>query len=66
MSSFAFGGVIMSLLLYALGLFILYLVIQAAVRNGIDNSEVAKMMREKYGIQKNEEKFYPKDDLDKN
>ncbi|SDQ77177.1 hypothetical protein [Virgibacillus salinus] len=53
-------GIIMSIILYALTLYIAYLVITVAVRHGIDSSEVGKALKEKQ-----EEKFYPKNDLDK-
>ncbi|MFB4169451.1 hypothetical protein [Virgibacillus sp. JSM 102003] len=56
-------GIIMSIILYALTLYIAYLVITVAVRHGIDSSEVGKALKEKHGIQ--EEEFYPKNDLDK-
>ncbi|WP_308419007.1 hypothetical protein [Virgibacillus oceani] len=61
-------GFLINLVLYIIGLFILYLIIQAAVRNGIDNSEVGKIIREKYGtdsIIKNDKKSFLDDDLDK-
>ena len=39
-----------TILLWIVGLFILYVVIFAAVRDGIDKSEVGKLIRTKYGI----------------
>ncbi|WP_099157513.1 hypothetical protein [Virgibacillus ndiopensis] len=59
---------IINLVLYIVGLFILYLIIQAAVRSGIDNSEVGKIIREKYGLNiniKNDKKSFLDGDLDK-
>ncbi|WP_442785815.1 hypothetical protein [Lentibacillus sp. Marseille-P4043] len=66
---FAMGAFI-NLLLYIIGLFVLYLIIQAAVRNGIDNSKVGKIIREKYrnydGDDNNDDiKPFMGDDLDK-
>jgi hypothetical protein len=50
-----FGGVSMmqtfpffSIIFYLISLFVLYLVIQAAVRNGINSSIVGKVMRKKH------------------
>ncbi|MFD2637828.1 hypothetical protein [Piscibacillus salipiscarius] len=42
------------IILFLVSLFILYLVIQAAVRNGINNSLVGKYLREKHGIKEGE------------
>lgn len=46
---------IIPILFYLLSLFILYLVIQAAVRNGINSSIVGKWMREKYDEESHDE-----------
>ncbi|MFD1361791.1 hypothetical protein [Lentibacillus salinarum] len=56
-------GALFMILFYALALYIAYLVITVAVRHGIDNSEVGKMLKKKHDYEK--EKFHPKDDLDK-
>lgn len=56
-------GALFMILFYALALYIAYLVITVAVRHGIDNSEVGKMLKKKHGYEK--EQFQPKDDLDK-
>ena len=56
-------GLLINLVFLALSLYIAYLVITVAVKHGIDNSEVGKILKEKHGSQ--EEKFYPNDDLDK-
>ncbi|MGY0694420.1 hypothetical protein ACW2QC_16845 [Virgibacillus sp. FSP13] len=63
-------GAFINLLLYIIGLFVLYLIIQAAVRNAIDNSEVGKIIREKYrnhdgNDNNNDIKPFMGDDLDK-
>ena len=42
-----------TILLWIVGLFILYVVIFAAVRDGIDKSEVGQLIRTKYAV-KNE------------
>ncbi|SFE04254.1 hypothetical protein SAMN05216238_107173 [Lentibacillus persicus] len=56
-------GLIMNLIFFAAMLYIAYLIISVAVRHGIDNSELGKLLKQKHGHQ--EEKFQPKDDLDK-
>ncbi|MFD2761554.1 hypothetical protein [Lentibacillus juripiscarius] len=56
-------GLLINLAFFALLAYIAYLVITTAVRHGIDNSEVGKMLKQKNGYQ--EGKFYPRDDLDK-
>ncbi|TRM11686.1 hypothetical protein FH966_08315 [Lentibacillus cibarius] len=56
-------GLLINLVFLALLIYIAYLVITVAVRHGIDSSEVGKIIKQKNGYQ--EEKFYPKDDLDK-
>lgn len=56
-------GFILTIAFYIVTLYIAYLVITVAVRHGIDSSEIGKFMKEMYGIE--DEKFYPKDDLDK-
>lgn len=64
MSTFSGIGILFTILIYALALYIAYLVITvAAVRHGIDNSEVGKMLKKKQGYQK--EKYHSNDDLDK-
>lgn len=40
-------GIFSNIIIFAIFLFILYLVIQAAVRNGIDSSRVGKKLMEK-------------------
>ncbi|GAA0594677.1 hypothetical protein GCM10009001_08500 [Virgibacillus siamensis] len=39
---------VISILMYVIGLFILYLVITVAVRHGIDNSETGKAILTRY------------------
>ena len=41
-----------SILLWLFGLFILYLVIYFAVKDGIDKSEVGRIIINKYGVKK--------------
>ncbi|MGM8366782.1 hypothetical protein ACLIBG_15115 [Virgibacillus sp. W0181] len=47
MSTFVPIGMITSLLFIAVIFFVAYLVIQAAVRNGIDSSELGKQLKQK-------------------
>ncbi|MFC4558997.1 hypothetical protein ACFO3D_12415 [Virgibacillus kekensis] len=56
-------GTIVMLIFYAITLYIAYLVITVAVRHGINSSVIGEIVKEKHVIE--EEKFYPKDDLDK-
>ncbi|WP_077324689.1 hypothetical protein [Virgibacillus siamensis] len=55
---------IMSIFIYAVGLFILYLVITAAVRHGIDNSAAGKALLEHYRRTSKADNLYRGDDLD--
>ncbi|QKY68355.1 hypothetical protein [Lentibacillus sp. CBA3610] len=61
MSTISGIGILFTVLIYALALYIAYLVITVAVRHGIDNSEVGKMLKKKH-----REKSNTKDDLDEN
>jgi len=56
-------GMIVNLFFLALLLCLAYWVITLAVRHGIDNSDVGKMLKKKYDYEA--EKFHTKDDLDK-
>ncbi|ALX48888.1 hypothetical protein [Lentibacillus amyloliquefaciens] len=56
-------GLIVNLIFFAAMLYIAYLIISVAVRHGIDNSELGKLLKQKHSYQ--EEKFQPKNDLDK-
>ncbi|MFC4411784.1 hypothetical protein ACFOZY_15445 [Chungangia koreensis] len=44
--------ILISIIFYIVGLFILYLVIYSAVKDGIDKSEVGQLLRMKYGEHK--------------
>lgn len=61
-SSFAFFGLLANLLILAIVLLVLYLIIQAAVRNAIDHSETGKTLR-KYLEQKTRIDAKKNDDL---
>lgn len=52
-----------SILLYLGSLFILYIIIETAVRKGINNSIVGRHLEEKYGANEVEKSFFD-DDLD--
>ena len=62
-----FGGflvkVIISIVFTIVGLFILYIVIETAVRKGINNSIIGQFLEKKYGI-KEDKKSFLDDDLD--
>ena len=44
--------IIGTILLYIVGLFIFYLVIFTAVKDGIDRSETGQLIQKKYGVEK--------------
>lgn len=44
MGAFSGAGLFAAILMYAIGLFIAYLVIKAAVRNGIDESNTGRKL----------------------
>ncbi|MGM8213243.1 hypothetical protein ACLIBH_10675 [Virgibacillus sp. W0430] len=56
LASFAPVGLITSILFIALLFFVAYLIIQAAVRNGIDNSELGKQLKQKMNTDQHEHK----------
>ncbi|MDQ0223851.1 hypothetical protein [Metabacillus niabensis] len=55
--------IIFSIIAYLIGLFILYVVIETAVRKGINSSIIGKFLEDKYGI-KEEKKSFLDNDLD--
>lgn len=56
-------GIVLYIIFYIVGLFILFAVIEKAVQRGINNSIIGDFLREKYGIQEAEKSFLD-DDLD--
>ncbi|MFF2501419.1 hypothetical protein [Peribacillus sp. NPDC058075] len=64
---YLFGGflveVIISIVFSIVGLFILYIVIETAVRKGINSSIIGQFFEKKYGI-KEDKKSFLDDDLD--
>lgn len=63
------GGIVMedsfigAIILWLIGLFVLYFVIRTAVKDGISKSIVGQFIEKKYGF-KEEEKPFIKNDLD--
>jgi len=55
--------IIFAIIAYLIGLFILYVVIETAVRRGINSSIIGKFLEDKYGI-KEEKKSFLDNDLD--
>ncbi|MGE7687466.1 hypothetical protein [Peribacillus simplex] len=53
----------LTIVLYIISLFILYIVIQTAVRKGINSSIIGQILEKKYGI-KEDKKSFLDDDLD--
>lgn len=58
------NAIMLSIILYIVGIFILYIVIETAVRRGINSSIIGQFLEKKYGI-KEEKKSFLDDDLDK-
>ncbi len=56
--------IIFAIIAYLIGLFILYVVIETAVRKGINSSIIGKFLEEKYGIKEEEKKSFLDNDLD--
>lgn len=56
-----FGSLLFSILLWVIGLFILYIVISAAVRDGINKSVAGQFLEYKYGIKKDMDSFLDRD-----
>ncbi|MCS0655417.1 MAG: hypothetical protein ACQEXE_19015 [Bacillota bacterium] len=56
-----FGSLLFSILLWVIGLFILYIVISAAVRDGINKSVAGQFLENKYGIKKDKASFLDRD-----
>ncbi|MBM4763734.1 hypothetical protein [Bacillus sp. B15-48] len=57
------AGLFGAIVLYIVGLFILYIVIETAVRRGINSSIIGQFFEKKYGI-KTDKKSFLDDDLD--
>ncbi|MCU6600279.1 hypothetical protein OCO53_07370 [Peribacillus frigoritolerans] len=53
----------LSIILYIISLFILYIVIETAVRKGINSSIICQILEKKYGIIEDKKSFLD-DDLD--
>lgn len=58
------NSLIGSILLWIIGLFILYVVISTAVKEGINRSLVGQYLEKKYGMSENKKSFLD-NDLDK-
>ncbi|RBP92887.1 hypothetical protein DFO70_10616 [Cytobacillus firmus] len=56
-----FGSFLFSIILWIAGLFILYIVISAAVRDGINKSVAGQFIETKYGIKKERDSFLERD-----
>ncbi|MBX9975900.1 hypothetical protein [Cytobacillus firmus] len=56
-----FGSFLFSIILWIAGLFILYIVISAAVRDGINKSVAGQFIETKYGIKKGRDSFLDRD-----
>ncbi|MGA5691742.1 hypothetical protein [Cytobacillus pseudoceanisediminis] len=56
-----FGSFLFSIILWIAGIFILYIVISAAVRDGINKSVAGQFIATKYGINKERDSFLDRD-----
>ncbi|KQU11955.1 hypothetical protein ASG65_28030 [Bacillus sp. Leaf13] len=54
-----------SIIIFIVSLFILYLVIESAVKNGINRSKIGQLLESKYGIEETKKSSFLDDDLDK-
>jgi hypothetical protein len=55
------GSFLFSIILWIAGIFILYIVISAAVRDGINKSVAGQLIETKYGINKKRDSFLDRD-----
>jgi hypothetical protein len=55
------GSLVFSIGLWIVGLFILYLVISTAVRDGINKSVIGKFIEDKYGLKENSKSILDND-----
>jgi hypothetical protein len=51
------GSLAFSIILWIIGLFILYLVVSTAVKDGINKSVVGQLIEKKYGVEAKEKSF---------
>lgn len=59
-----FGGfLVKAIIFYIVGVFILYIVIETAVRRGINHSNLGEFLEKKYGVKEGTKSFLD-DDLD--
>jgi hypothetical protein len=55
------GSLAFSIILWIIGLFILYLVVSTAVKDGINKSVVGQLIERKYGVEAKEKSFLDSD-----
>ncbi|MFB5281867.1 hypothetical protein [Peribacillus sp. Hz7] len=56
-----FGSLVFSIILWIVGLFILYIVISTAVKDGINKSVVGQFIEQKYGVKDDKKSFFDSD-----
>lgn len=56
-----FGSLVFSIILLIVGLFILYIVISTAVKDGINKSVVGQFIEKKYGVKEDKKSFFDSD-----
>jgi hypothetical protein len=55
------GSLAFSIILWIIGLFILYLVVSTAVKDGINKSVVGQLIEKKYGVEAKKKSFLDSD-----
>jgi hypothetical protein len=56
----------LSIVFYIIGLLVLSVIIESAVRRGINSSIIGQYLKEKHGIKENRKKSFLDSDLDNN
>ncbi|MCM3791114.1 hypothetical protein M3221_22510 [Domibacillus indicus] len=57
----AFDSLVFSIILWIVGLFILYIVILTAVKDGINKSVIGQFIEKKYGTEEDKKSFLDSD-----
>lgn len=56
-----FGSLVINIILWIIGLFMLYLVIRVAVKDGINKSMIGQLIDKKYEIKEDKKSFLDSD-----
>jgi len=55
------ASAVIPILFWIVGIFVLYIVISTAVKNGINKSDVGQFIERKYGVKEDEKSFLDSD-----